>query len=169
MSNSSPELRTPRRPEAVQKRTTFQATELNLTGGSADTIFAYTNMPVAIKDKSLRLYRAFADPTRLRLLCLLRDAEDKQPGGNAEVCVCDLVSILGVPQPTASRHLAYLRKAGLVQSRKDGLWAYYRLAPATGPVHRKLLDTLEACAAAMPEMEKDSKRLRVVCCDTGCC
>lgn len=126
-------------------------------------------MPLVATDKSLKLYRAFADPTRLRLLCLLRDAAVEQPGGNAEICVCDLVSILGVPQPTASRHLAYLRRAGLVLSRKDGLWAYYRLSPASGPVHRKLLETLEACAAAMPEMNKDSRRLRVVCCTTGCC
>ena len=126
-------------------------------------------MPVATENKSLRLFRAFADPTRLRVLCLLQAAQQHRPAGNPEICVCDLVSILGVPQPTASRHLAYLRKAGLVQARRDGQWAYYRLAPAAGAVHRKLLDTLEACTAAMPEMETDSKRLHVVCCDGGCC
>jgi ArsR family transcriptional regulator len=126
-------------------------------------------MSVAARNRSLKLYRAFADPTRLRLLCLLRGAAVEQPGGNSEICVCDLVSILGVPQPTASRHLAYLRRAGLVQSRRDGLWAYYRLSPAGGPVHRKLLETLEACAAAMPEMTSDARRLRVVCCASGCC
>lgn len=126
-------------------------------------------MPLALKDRSLRLYRAFADPTRLRILRLLREAQQEQPGGVDEVCVCDLVSILGVPQPTASRHLAYLRKSGLVQARKDGQWAYYRLSPANGPVHRRLLETLDAAAEALPQMAKDARRLRVVCCDTGCC
>ena len=69
------------------------------------------------------MFRAFSDRTRLRILHLLR-------GG--ELCVCDLVDVLGVPQPKISRHLAYLRRAGSVVARKDGLWCHYRLArPAT--------------------------------------
>jgi ArsR family transcriptional regulator len=70
------------------------------------------------------VFRALSDPTRLRILHLLQ-------GG--ELCVCDLVDILDVPQPTASRHLAYLRKTGLVLTRKEGHWNYYRLAPARRP------------------------------------
>ena len=62
-----------------------------------------------------RLFRAVSDRTRLRILHLLQDGE---------LCVCDLVSVLRVPQPTASRHLAYLRRAGLVQVRKDKSWSY---------------------------------------------
>ena len=74
------------------------------------------------------LFRAFADRTRLRILHMLADGE---------LCVCDIVGVLGVPQPKASRHLAYLRRAGLVTARKEGLWSYYRLAPARDQGARK--------------------------------
>ncbi len=103
-------------------------------------------------------FRAFSDPTRLRILHLLR-------GG--ELCVCDLVEVLGVPQPKASRHLAYLRKAGLVLARKQGLWSYYSLAPARDALHERLLDCLTSCFQDVPELAKDARRLAVrqgVCC-----
>jgi len=103
------------------------------------------------------IFRAFSDRTRLRILHMLR-------GG--ELCVCHIVAVLGVPQPKASRHLAYLRKAGLVQTRKEGHWSYYRLAPAKSAVHQKLLDCLCCCFEEVPELAKDTKRLKVV---TGCC
>jgi len=95
-------------------------------------------------------FRAVADPTRLRILNLLR-------GG--ERCVCELVDVLGCPQPKASRHLAYLRRAGLVSVRKEGLWAYYKLAPARNAFHRKLLECLGTCCNDVPVMNRDSKRL----------
>ncbi len=113
--------------------------------------------------RTLKLFRAFSDPTRLRLLALLRTAKRQSAG---EVCVCDLVTVLSVPQPTASRHLAYLRSVGLVMCRKEGAWCYYQLAPANGPVHRKLLATLDVCDAGVPEIAQDVQRLRAVgCCD----
>ena len=106
------------------------------------------------------VFRALSDRTRLRILNLLQ-------GG--EICVCDLVGVLDVPQPTASRHLAYLRKAGLVLARKEGLWHYYRLSPCTSNFHEKLLECLAACEAAEPELARDRKRLRKSnlrnCCD----
>jgi ArsR family transcriptional regulator, arsenate/arsenite/antimonite-responsive transcriptional repressor len=68
-----------------------------------------------------RMFRAFSDRTRLRILHLLL------PG---ELCVCHIVDVLDLPQPKVSRHLAYLRRTGLVLARKEGLWNYYRLAPA---------------------------------------
>ena len=71
------------------------------------------------------VYAALADPTRLRMLALLRDGE---------ICVCHIHASLDVPQPTASRHLAYLRKAGLVDARRDGTWRHYRLTPIDNPV-----------------------------------
>jgi ArsR family transcriptional regulator, arsenate/arsenite/antimonite-responsive transcriptional repressor len=103
------------------------------------------------------MFRAFSDRTRLRILHLLT-------GG--ELCVCDLVDVLGVPQPKASRHLAYLRKAGLVVTRKDGYWSYYQLAPPRNPFHVRLLDCLACCFEDAPELAKDAKRLaaRVHCC-----
>jgi len=106
--------------------------------------------------KSARLpletvFRAMSDRTRLRILNLL---------GGGELCVCDLVDVLDVPQPTASRHLAYLRRAGLVLARKEGLWRYYRLSPSTSTFHEKLLECLAACEGAEPMLAKDRKRLR---------
>jgi ArsR family transcriptional regulator len=71
------------------------------------------------------VFGALADPTRLRILSLLQDGE---------VCVCHIHASLGVPQPTASRHLAYLRRAGLVSARRDGIWMHYSLAPVRDPV-----------------------------------
>jgi ArsR family transcriptional regulator len=108
------------------------------------------------------IFRAFADRTRLRILSLLR------PG---ELCVCDLVRVLGAPQPKISRHLAYLRRAGLVTARKEGLWMHYSLAPAIDPFHQKLLECLSCCFADVPQLAKDAKR-RADCCRTAagaCC
>jgi ArsR family transcriptional regulator len=94
-------------------------------------------------------FRALADPTRLRILHLLH--------GNA-LCVGDLIEIIDVPQPTASRHLAYLRRAQLVVTRKEGLWIYYSLAPAGNNFHRKLLECLEECPDMVPELKADEVR-----------
>jgi ArsR family transcriptional regulator len=105
-----------------------------------------------------RIFRAFADPTRLRILSLLL---------RGELCVCDIVNTLEVPQPTASRHLAYLRKAGLVEARRDGLWMHYKLAPHRSPMHKKLIECLSCCFQDFPQLAKDAKQLnrRSKCCD----
>ncbi len=108
------------------------------------------------------MFRAFSDGTRLRLLNLLR-------GG--EVCVCDLVDVLALPQPKVSRHLAYLRRAGLVTARKDGYWMHYSLSPATTEFHKSLLNCLACCFTSVPELARDAERLgRATPCSTGeCC
>ena len=106
-----------------------------------------------------QVFRAMADRTRLRILNLLR---------RGEVCVCDLVSVLNVPQPKVSRHLAYLRRAGLVHARKDGHWAYYRLANNLSPFRSKLLDCLTACHDDLPQFGRDAEKLKV-CGKTACC
>lgn len=95
-------------------------------------------------------FRAFADWTRLRILNLLR---------TGELCVCDLVDVLQIPQPYASRHLACLRKARLVQTRKAGLWNYYRLVPAPDEVREKLLAALAASVPQSSELRQDLRRL----------
>jgi ArsR family transcriptional regulator, arsenate/arsenite/antimonite-responsive transcriptional repressor len=92
------------------------------------------------------LFKAFSDRTRLRLLNLLR---------TGETCVCDLVRVLAAPQAKVSRHLAYLRKAGLVRARKQGLWHHYRLAEPTSDFHRKLLECLDCCLGDVPELRRD--------------
>ena len=106
-------------------------------------------------------FRAFSDRTRLRILNLLR-------GG--ELCVCDLIGVIGVPQAKVSRHLAYLRKSGLVRSRKQGLWSYYSLTEARGAFHVKLLECLACCFNDVPELKKDLAKLkRQPSCGPGCC
>jgi ArsR family transcriptional regulator len=108
------------------------------------TKVAIANSPVDL------MFRAFSDRTRLRILHMLR-------GG--ELCVCDLVTVIDVPQPKISRHLAYLRRAGLVTARKDGLWSHYTLAPARTPFHKKLLECLENCFQDVPELAEDAALL----------
>jgi len=100
---------------------------------------------VTSKVKADKLFRAFADPTRLRILNLLR------PG---ELCVCDLVRVIG-------------SKVGLVSSRKHGLWMYYTLVPAATDLHEKLIESLACCAVETPAFARDAKRLKKACCDSG--
>ena len=106
------------------------------------------------------LFRAFSDRTRLRILHLLR---------GRDVCVGDLVKVLEVPQPTASRHLAYLRRAGLVKTRREGLWTFYSLSPAKAPFHQSLLDCLGACLREVPELKSDAQRYARLKKSGGCC
>lgn len=103
-----------------------------------------------------QIFRAFADPTRLRILRLLKDGA---------LCVGDLVAALRVPQPTASRHLRYLTRAGLVESCASGRWRYYGLVRATG-LRRDLLRCLGNGASRAPEFRRDAARLKSL---EGCC
>src|SRR5262252_8942198 len=75
-------------------------------------------------DELEHVFKALADKTRLRILALL---------GNNEVCVCHIHDSLGLPQPTVSRHLAYLRRTGLVDTRRDGVWMHYQVARSLDP------------------------------------
>jgi ArsR family transcriptional regulator len=104
-----------------------------------------------------QLFKAMADQTRLRILALLA-------GG--EVCVCDIHETLGIPQPRASRHLAYLRRTGLVLDRKDGLWVYYRLADPDDPVLQTLLSAVVHCLGHVQGSDRETRRERPVfaCC-----
>lgn len=105
-------------------------------------------------------FRAFSDRTRLRILHLLQAGE---------LCVNDLVEIIDVPQPTASRHLAYLRRAELVVTRRDGQWTYYALAPARSPFQKQLLECLAKCFDEVPEIQKDAARASKLKKTGGCC
>jgi len=97
-----------------------------------------------------QLFRALGDDTRLRILALL---------ASGEICVCHIHEALGIPQPTASRHLAYLRRAGLVAGRRDGLWVHYRVAVPADPALASVLGaTLDALAGA-GRIGADRKRL----------
>ena len=102
-------------------------------------------------EESTRLLKAFADPVRLRLLHLLT--------GGSEVCVCHLHEALGLPQPTVSRHLAYLRKHGLVVGRKAGLWVHYQLARPRSSLHRTLIDCVGTGLGHPDVFRQDRERL----------
>ena len=100
--------------------------------------------------------KALADPTRVRLLGLLRAGE---------ICVCHIHEALGIPQPKASRHLAYLRRVGLVAATKRGLWVHYRLAPQADPSVQAVVDAVQV-AAHSSATRRDAVRLEK---RTGCC
>lgn len=101
------------------------------------------------------LFRALADKTRLRLLNLM---------SGQEVCVCYFIEILGLPQSTISRHLAYMRRAGLVTARREGKWMHYRLAVPKTPALRAILREVLNGLAVDKDMERDRAKLNRACC-----
>ena len=96
------------------------------------------------------VFKALADRTRLRIIGLLV---------NGEVCVCDIHDSLGIPQPMTSRHLAYLRRAGLVATRKHGLWVHYRLAELPDPVLEAVLSAVAHAVGHASLAVRDRRRL----------
>lgn len=109
-----------------------------------------TKTPPAI-DQIETVFKALADKTRLRILALL---------GNNEVCVCHLHDSLGLPQPTVSRHLAYLRRTGLVDVRRDGVWMHYRVARALAPAAHKVLSAAVEAVTQVPTTAADRKQFQ---------
>ena len=103
------------------------------------------------------LFKALADATRLRILGLLL---------TGEVCVCHIHESLRIPQPKASRHLAYLRRAGLVDTRRDGLWVHYRLADMSDPILSTIRQAVIHALGHIDAIHKDADRLEK---RTGCC
>lgn len=99
------------------------------------------------------VYTALADPTRLRILSLL---------GDEEICVCHIHASLDVPQPTASRHLSYLRRSGLVEARRDGSWMHYRLAKIDNPVIAAVVDAALHALTHASVRARDAKRLHTL-------
>jgi ArsR family transcriptional regulator len=108
-----------------------------------------------MKPDLVTLFQALSDPTRLRLLNLM---------AAGEVCVCYFVEILDDPQPKISRHLAYLRRAGLVVARRDGKWMHYGLVMPQDQAQAEVLKTVLRVVAANPRMQRDRVALERVCC-----
>ena len=102
-----------------------------------------------------QLFKTLSDSTRLRLLNLLAEGE---------VCVCDLHGTLGLDQPKVSRHLAQLRRAGLVEVKRDGKWMHYRLARPGDPLVRNVLEGLRAWMRERPRLNSERERLGKICC-----
>lgn len=111
--------------------------------------------------ESQTIFGALADATRLRIMSLLQEGE---------LCVCDVMSVLKEPQSKVSRHLAYLRKAGMVETRKEGLWMYYRIANPKTKTLRAIFDALKHAHLDFEELKKDlneyqkNKSGLVACC-----
>ena len=101
------------------------------------------------------LFKALADRTRLRLLNLM---------GRDEICVCFFVEVLNESQPKISRHLAYLRRAGVVGARREGKWMHYRVVAPPGPRSARVFAEVMSWLAEDREMQKDRARLERVCC-----
>src|SRR5215831_3972374 len=104
-----------------------------------------------------QVFKALADPTRVRIVGLLLAGD---------VCVCHIHETLGVPQSKASRHLAYLRRTGLVEGKKRGLWVYYQLAPKRAGIVQTLIDAAHQCIGQLEHVQRDTVKLAK---RTGCC
>ncbi len=105
-----------------------------------------------------RFFQALGDKTRLRLLNLM---------GEQEICVCYFVEILGQPQPKISRHLAYLRSAGMVEARREGKWMHYRLVMPPNVGAAQIFRQTLAWLGDEREMQGDRARLSRACCRPG--
>ena len=102
-------------------------------------------------DQLEEVFKALADKTRLRILALL---------GNNEVCVCHIHDSLGLPQPTVSRHLAYLRRSGLVAARRDGVWMHYQVSRALDPVVQAVVMAAVEALGQLPATAQDRKQFQ---------
>jgi ArsR family transcriptional regulator, arsenate/arsenite/antimonite-responsive transcriptional repressor len=111
---------------------------------------------MADKDYSVEeLFKALADRTRLRLINLM---------GDDEVCVCFFVEVLKLNQPKISRHLAYLRGAGVVAARREGKWMHYRIVEPPDPRAANIFREVRASLANDAAMKRDRARLTQLCC-----
>jgi len=103
------------------------------------------------------VFKALSDPTRLRIPGLLL---------TGEVCVCHIHETLRISQPKASRHLAYLRAAGLVDARRDGLWMHYKLSDLPDPILQSISEMVRHALTHLETVQRDAARLQK---RTGCC
>ena len=108
-----------------------------------------------MKPDLVTLFEALGDPTRLRLLNLM---------AAGDVCVCYFVEILDETQPKISRHLAYLRRAGIVSARRDGKWMHYGLVRPSEAARAAVLETVLGVIASDRTMQRDRAALEKVCC-----
>lgn len=104
---------------------------------------------------SATLFKALADRTRLRLINLM---------GDDEVCVCFFVEVLKTNQPKISRHLAYLKRAGVVAARRDGKWIHYRIVEPPDPHAARIFQEVRDWLASETSMKSDRARLARICC-----
>lgn len=100
--------------------------------------------------KTVHILKALTDETRLRILALL---------AQGELCVCDLMEALQLPQSTVSRHLALLKNGDWITDRRQGIWMYYRLTDEADPFQAELRQTLQSHLKTLPVIQNDLARL----------
>lgn len=100
---------------------------------------------------NIQSFKALSDETRLRIILLLMD--------DRELCVCDMIESLEIPQSTASRHLSILRNAGFVEGERRGAWMYYQMAKDNS-FNTALLNVLRQYHETFPEAKQDERRLQ---------
>lgn len=110
--------------------------------------------------KTAYLFKSLSEETRLRILLLLQE--------QGELCICDLMVALNLPQSTVSRHVAYLKNAGWLQDRRGGVWMYYSLASDLNRESGQLLTLACSICAALPEAEQDRQRLQQYAAEKNC-
>jgi DNA-binding transcriptional ArsR family regulator len=98
--------------------------------------------------------KAMADENRVRVMAFL---------GGGELCLCQIIEMLGLAPSTVSKHMAVLHQAGLIETRKEGRWIYYRLADGgASPCVRGTIEWVQTCLAKDVQIRKDAKRVRAV-------
>lgn len=108
----------------------------------------------------VNIVKSLEDETRLRIMALLLDAE--------ELCVCDFMAVLQLPQSTVSRHLSHLKNVGWLSDRREGVWIHYSLAKDLSPIHRTFISTLRTILAQNEVAGKDRQRLTKLSSENRC-
>lgn len=106
------------------------------------------------------LFKSLSEETRLRILVLLQE--------HGELCICDLMAALDLPQSTVSRHVAYLKNAGWLQDRRGGVWMYYSLTAGLGRQPADLLLLVRTVCATLPDVAQDRLRLQEYRAEKNC-
>jgi len=106
------------------------------------------------------LFKSLSEPVRLRILYLLLE--------RGELCVCDIVNSLELSQSVVSRHLAYLRNSGLVNTRREGVWIYYQLIENCSFI-TQLLEQFRVAGAGSVGLKYDLERLQAEASEGDCC
>jgi ArsR family transcriptional regulator len=102
-------------------------------------------------DQAIRILAALSEPIRLRCLVLI--------AGEGELCVCELVAALDLPQPKASRHLAIMRDSGMLRDRRDAQWVLYSINPALAAPMKRVIAAAVAAVAGDKQVTRDKARL----------
>jgi len=136
---------------------TFACANMKSKGMSGDCSSGRRMSKPSISPTLVGLFEALADPTRLRLINLIR---------SGEVCVCFFVEVLGEPQPKISRHLAYLRRNEIVEDRREGKWMHYRISASLPEEAGRILETLSETFESDPLFVRDLAALDRLSCST---